>query len=217
MRKYLKDLLYVFFEDEFCQDMDISNLFSDFSKTSYDDNNKEIFIDSNDRCIDFDKVKEYYFKKHNTKHKTIHERKNHGEKYIYMREYSSNDAVKVFNDMDYFIEFKNQDKPRMSKIYGKIKDSLLIYMDIFDENLSYTRENLGYILVYNPKKDINDKSGLGQYKEYDKIQNKIKYLAKERVDKFGLKSNLEDFYFKDVIVLSKDDFEKKLSNTYNIP
>lgn len=134
-----------------------------------------------------------------------------------MREYSSNDAVKVFNDMDYFIEFKNQDKPKMSKIYGKVKDSLLIYMDIFDENLSYTRENLGYILVYNPKKDINDKSGLGQYKEYDKIQNKIKYLAKERVDKFGLKSNLEDFYFKDVIVLSKDDFEKKLSNTYNIP
>lgn len=216
MRKYLKDLLYDFFEGEFCQDMDISNLFSDFSKTSYDDNNKEIFIDSNDRCIDFDKVKEYYFKKHNTKHQIIHERKNHGSKYIYMREYSSNDAVKVFNGMDYFIEFKNQDKPKMSKIYGKIKDSLLIYMDIFDENLSYARENLGYILVYNPNKDTNDKSGLGQYKEYDKIQSKIKSLAKERVDKFGLKSNLEEFYFKDVIVLSKDDFEKKLSNTNNI-
>lgn len=216
MRKYLKDHLYDFFEDEFCQDMDISNLFSDFSKTSYDDNNKEIFIDSNDRCIDFDKVKEYYFKKHNTKHKTIHERKNHGDKYIYMREYSSNDAVKVFNGMDYFIEFKNQDKPKMSKIYGKIKDSLLIYMDIFDENLSYTRENLGYILVYNPKKDINDKSGLGQYKEYDKLQDKIKYLAKERVDKFGLKSNLEEFYFKDVIVLSKDEFETELTKTSNI-
>ena len=69
---------------------------------------------------------------------------------------------------------------------------------------------------YNPKKDINDKSGLGQYNEYDKLQDKIKYLAKERVDKFGLKSNLEEFYFKYVIVLSKDDFEKKLSNTYNI-
>lgn len=217
MRKYLKNLLYDFFDDEFCKDMDISNLFSDFSKTSYDDNNKEIFIDSNDKCIDFDKVKEYYFKKHNTKHQIIHERKNHGSKFIYMREYTSNDAVKVFNGMDYFIEFKNQDKPKMSKIYGKIKDSLLIYMDIFDENLSYTRENLGYILVYNPNKDTNDKIGLGQYKEYDKIQNKIKYWAKERVDKFGLKSNLEEFYFKDVIVLSKDDFEKKLSNTYNIP
>lgn len=217
MRKYLKNLLYDFFDDEFCKDMDISNLFSDFSKTSYDDNNKEIFIDSNDKCIDFDKVKEYYFKKHNTKHQIIHERKNHGSKFIYMREYTSNDAVKVFNGMDYFIEFKNQDKPKMSKIYGKIKDSLLIYMDIFDENLSYTRENLGYILVYNPNKDTNDKIGLGQYKEYDKIQNKIKYWAKERVDKFGLKSNLEEFYFKDIIVLSKDDFEKKLSNTYNIP
>lgn len=211
MRKYLKNLLYEFFDDEFCKDMDISNLFSDFSKTSYDDNNKEIFIDSNDRCIDFDKVKEYYFKKHNTKHQIIHERKNHGSKYIYMREYSSNDAVKVFNGMDYFIEFKNQDKPKMSKIYSKIKDSLLIYMDIFDENLSYTRENLGYILVYNPKKDINDKSGLGQYEEYDKLQNKFKSLAKEKVDKFGLKSNLEEFYFKDVIVLSKNEFERKIN------
>lgn len=208
MRKYLKDLVYDFFGDEFCKDMDISNLFSDFSKTSYDDNGGEIFIDSNDRCIDFDKVKEYYFKKHNTKHQIIHERKNHGSKYIYLKEYSSNDAVKVFNGMDYFIEFKNQDKPKMSKIYGKIKDSLLIYMDIFDENLSYTRENLGYILVYNPKKDINDKSGLGQYKVFDKFQDKIKALAEERVDKFGLKSNLEEFYFKDVIVLSKDDLKR---------
>lgn len=217
MRKYLKDLLYDFFDDEFCQDMDVSSLFSDFSKTSYDDNNREIFIDSNDKCIDFDKVKEYYFKKHNTKHQIIHERENHGSKYIYMREYSSNDAVKVFNDMDYFIEFKNQNNPERNKIYGKIKDSLLIYMDIFDENLSYTRENLGYILVYNPNKDKNDKDGLGQYKEYDNIQEKIKSLAKEKVDKFCLKSNLEEFYFKDVIVLSKDDFEKKLSNTYNIP
>lgn len=208
MRKYLKDLVYDFFDDEFCKDMDISNLFSDFSKTSYDDNGGEIFIDSNDRCIDFDKVKEYYFKKHNTKHQIIHERKNHGSKYINLKEYSSNDAVKVFNGMDYFIEFKNQDKPKMSKIYGKIKDSLLIYMDIFDENLSYTRENLGYILVYNPNKDTNDKSGLGQYKVFDKFQDKIKALAEERVDKFGLKSNLEEFYFKDVIVLSKDDLKR---------
>ncbi|WP_195216195.1 hypothetical protein [Anaerococcus vaginalis] len=217
MRKYLKDLVYDFFGDEFCQNIDVSSVFSDFSHTSYDDNDGEIFIDSNDKCIDFDKVKEYYFKKHNTKHQKIHERKNHGSKYIYLKEYSSNDAVKVFNGMDYFIEFKNQDKPKMSKIYGKIKDSLLIYMDIFDENLSYTRENLGYILVYNPNKDKNDKSGLGQYEEYDKLQNKIKSLAKRKVDKFGLKSNLEEFYFKDVIVLSKDNFEKKLSKTYNIP
>lgn len=211
MRKYLKDLVYDFFDDEFCQNIDVSSLFSDFSKTSYDDNNREIFIDSNDKCIDFDKVKEYYFKKHNTKHQLIHKRNNYGNKYIYMREYSSNDAVKVFNDMDYFIEFKNQDKPKMSKIYGKIKDSLLIYMDIFDENLSYTRENLGYILVYNPNKDKNDKSGLGQYKEYDKIQSKIKAMAEEKVDKFGLKSNLEEFYFKDVIVLSKNEFERKIN------
>lgn len=217
MRKYLKNLVYDFFDDEFCQNIDVSSVFSDFSHTSYDDNDGKIFIDSNDKCIDFDKVKEYYFKKHNTKYQKIHERKNHGEKYIYMREYSSNDAVKIFNDMDYFIQFKNQNKPKINKIYSKIKDSLLIYMDIFDENLSYARENLGYILVYNPNKDTNDKSGLGQYKEYDKIQNKIKYLAKESVDKFGLKSNLEEFYFKDVIVLSKDDFENKLSKTYNIP
>lgn len=211
MRKYLKDLVYDFFGDEFCQNIDISRLFSDFSHTSYDDNGGEIFIDSNDKCIDFDKVKEYYFKKHNNKHKLIHERNNYENKYFYMKEYSSNDAVKVFNDMDYFIEFKNQNKPEKNKIYGKIKDSLLIYMDIFDENLSYTRENLGYILVYNPKKDINDKSGLGQYEEYDKLQNKIKSLAKRKVDKFSLKSNLEEFYFKDVIVLSKNEFERKIN------
>lgn len=211
MRKYLKDLVYDFFDDEFCQNIDVSSVFSNFSHTSYDDNNGEIFIDSNDKCIDFDKVKEYYFKKHNTKHQLIHERNNYENKYYYMREYSSNDAVKVFNDMDYFIEFKNQNKPKINIIYSKIKDSLLIYMDIFDENLSYTRENLGYILVYNPKKDINDKSGLGQYEEYDKLQNKIESLAKRKVDKFGLKSNLEEFYFKDVIVLSKNEFERKIN------
>ena len=50
--------------------------------------------------------------------------------------------------MVYFVEFKNSMDPRKKELYGKIRDSMLVYLDIIDEKLSYARENVGYILVF---------------------------------------------------------------------
>ncbi|WP_282929470.1 hypothetical protein [Anaerococcus sp. Marseille-Q7828] len=207
-RIYLEDVIVDFFDYEYCRDFDLVEIFSDYSRTSYDDNASVSLIDSNEACFDFDKIKEFYIQKHNKKHKLISNRKNPGAKFTFLRDYSSNDAIKKIDGMDFFVEFKNEASPKKNKIESKIRESMLIYLDIMDVKISYTRENLGYILVYNPSKSNKDTNVVGQHKNFDIIQGKIKSFAKEKVDKFGLVSNYEDFYFKEVKVLSKEEFTR---------
>ena len=90
-------------------------------------------------------------------------------------------------------------------MYGKIRDSLLIYLDILDEKLSVVRENLGYILVY--KKNI----------EYYKITRKIKKLAKDDTSKAGrdvcdIRKNCTGLYFNDVQFMGPQEFLNALNN-----
>lgn len=54
----------------------------------------------------------------------------------------------------YMIEFKNRNmKSEKSRVKIKIRDSLLIFCDIVKENISFTRENMDFILVYNEEKN----------------------------------------------------------------
>ena len=54
----------------------------------------------------------------------------------------------------YMIEFKNGNmKSEKSRVKIKIRDSLLIFCDIVKENISFTRENMDFILVYNEEKN----------------------------------------------------------------
>lgn len=204
-RKHLVDILSDFFGSDIKSSEDYRKIFSNLKTTSYDDNGKVPLIESEKNCLDFDKVKTVYFKEHGKKHKELNELKYPGYPYTKMNEFCSNDAVAIFDKMDYFIEFKN--KPdldnKKDRITEKIKDSILIYLDILDEKLSYTRENLGYILVYNPSKSD---------KEIDKINAVIKRYGQQEIDKFGLRSNYEDFYFKRVRIMSKEAFEELLNS-----
>ena len=145
------------------------------------------FIESSYKGINFDKVKEEYCKKHKTK------------------DSQSNDSVFSFNGQDYFVEFKNTENPIAKGLYGKIRDSLLIYLDILDEKLSVVKENLGYILVY--KKNI----------EYYKITSKIKKLAKDDASKAGrdvcdIRKNCTGLYFNDVQFMGPQEFLNALNN-----
>ncbi|OFK81527.1 hypothetical protein HMPREF2800_07280 [Anaerosphaera sp. HMSC064C01] len=145
------------------------------------------FIESSYKGINFDKVKEEYCKKHKIK------------------DSQSNDSVISFNGQDYFVEFKSTENPKSKDLYGKIRDSLLIYIDIIDEKLSIVRENLGYILVY--KKNI----------EYYKFSNKIKNLAKDNNsnahrDVCNIKKACTGVYFNDVQFMSPQEFINALKN-----
>lgn len=96
------------------------------------------------KAINFDKVKEEYAKAHSL---STHPK--------------SNDALYVAKgETDVFIEFKNGyiDNGKVKEIKEKIYDSLLLLNDIIDQNISYTRKHLNYILVYNDSKNAEDAS-----------------------------------------------------------
>ena len=107
------------------------------------------FVESNFKGINFDKVTAQYFI-NNRVGDAEGEKKNKGS-----YPSKSNDSVVEYNNMDYFVEFKNSMYPKKKKLYGKIRDSMLVYLDIMDEKLSYARENVGYILVFQKHEGFN--------------------------------------------------------------
>ena len=193
MRRFHKCVIE-YFDDEYSRDIDIDEINSNFKESSYDDDNDISLIESEEECINFDELTKLYFERHNNLHKFLNSKKYPKSHFTEMHQYKSNDAIWSYGGIQYFIEFKNTSKPNGKEIYSKIKDSLLIYLEIMDESISVSKEKLGYILVYNPD-------------SYDKIQSTVKSFANQKIDKFGLRANLEDFYFKKVMTLSKEEFE----------
>lgn len=149
-------------------------------------NQKAPFINSSYKGINFDKVKEEYCKKHKTK------------------ESQSNDSIFTLNGQDYFVEFKDTEELDGKDLHRKIRDSLLIYLDIIDEKLSIARESLGYILVY--KKNM----------EYYNVKRKIKNLAdhkdKGERDVCSIRKNCLGLYFNDVKFMGPQEFLDALEN-----
>ena len=215
-RKHLIDLIEGYFSECIKSSDKYRKIFSNIKQTSYDEDAKFYLSNSEESCINFDKLKEVYFMEHNYRYRKLSETKYPGYPYTQLDEYCSNDAVAIFDDMDYFIEFKNKavlinknnnkKNKNNDRIKEKIKDSVLIYLDIFDEKLSYTRKNLGYILVYNPTKSEQ---------VIDSINAMIKKYGQKEIDKFGLRANYEDFYFKRVRIMSKEAFEEFLDDRVN--
>jgi hypothetical protein len=120
---------------------------STLKDTSYDEDNKVYMVDCELEVCSFDDVKEWYVKnriplvKPNPK---------------------SNDALFFDKEEGFFIEFKNGkiNNAVNFELNKKIYNSLLMLFDLeyVDSNgrevdsISYTRENMNYILVYNEEK-----------------------------------------------------------------
>lgn len=159
----------------------------------------EYMTESQVGVINFDKVKEAYAKEKGLK--------NHPK---------SNDALYVQQgDIDTFIEFKNgyMEKGKGPELKEKIYDSLLILMDIIDENISYTREHLNYILVYNGVKNsdnenINPKTTMQDSPAREEISKSVFRLAQERKILFGLE-RFKGYCFKEVATYTKEEFEQE--------
>lgn len=112
--------------------------------TSHDINNNEYMTYSTYPAIDFDEVKNSYILSNST---------------ISTSNMRSNDSLIILDQINgkfLFIEFKNgaiQSSIQKEKIRSKITESLLILNDIIDENLTFDRKNINYILVYNQSKN----------------------------------------------------------------
>ena len=159
----------------------------------------EYMTESQVGVINFDKIKEAYAKEKGLK--------NHPK---------SNDALYIQQGgIDIFIEFKNgyMEKRKGPELKEKIYDSLLILTDIIGESISYTREHLNYILVYNEVKNldnenINPKTKMQDSPAREEISKSIFKLAKDRKIGFGL-DKFKGYCFKEVATYTQAEFEQE--------
>ena len=124
----------------------------------------------------------------------------------------SNDALYVDADKKYYlVEFKNgkMNKLKIYNVQNKIYDSLLIFCDIVNQNISFCRENVSFILVYN-----EGKNPLEEGKQENPRVAIGKYFSAKANKKF-IRFDLEKFrtlYFKDVDTFTEKEFEEKFIN-----
>lgn len=183
--------------------------FTTLKETSKNDANKKnilYMVESEFPVIDFDKVKERYVSNLNL-----------------MDTPKSNDALLEFNEKLYFIEFK--DGNIKSEIYGvrrKIYESLLIFCDIVGKNISFTRKNINYILVYNKEKSKEyikeimekrkresstlSKKEMNESLAFDRFIDIMGDLSKKKIDIFGLEKQFKNIYFQEVYTYDKQEF-----------
>lgn len=179
----------------------INNInFSDsFFKNAIDTFEKasDCMVSYNDNVIDFDKVKIAYC-----------------EKYGSSQEASQSVDVLVHNKNNniVFIEFKNgklNGKYKKSRLKSKLRDSILIFNEINRLDLSFTRKNMEYILVYNYEKNKN--SVEEQQKSANEglrtIQQTLAKKARQEFVYFGLEL-LKNVFVLDVHTYTKEEFDK---------
>ena len=168
-----------------------------FKETSYDKDGKEprYMTNSEIQVINFDKVKNWYIK----------------DMFLSSTP-CSNDALYIGKDNKiFFVEFKNgaleKNKKMIFNVYNKIYDSLLIFNDIVHQNISFCRENLYFILVYNESKNSYEECETKQ-EDIPKamISKFIHNKAKKKFVRFGL-DKFEKIYFKEVFTYTESEFE----------
>lgn len=136
---------------------------------------------------------------------------------------SSNDAL--FDDGKgslVFVEFKNGfiNRKKILEIWKKIYDSMLIFTDITSTGISYTREHMNYILVYNETvnqdNDIDENlkkkcnTTVQPSPSFDAFAKNVGKYANEEYVCFGLKM-FQNYCFKEVHTYTKSEFDTYLS------
>lgn len=135
----------------------------------------------------------------------------------------SNDAL--FDDGKgflVFVEFKNgfMDRPKQFAVRKKVYDSALIFTDITSKGISYMRNHMKYILVYNETanqgnnsdKDLKEKqkTAVQQSPAFDAFAKNVGRYANEEYVCFGLKI-FQNYCFKEVHTYTEAEFDAYLS------
>lgn len=147
-------------------------------------------------AVDFDKVKRKYTNQLGLSEESA----------------ASADALLPSDHGAVFVEFKNG-KVNNRNVKDKIRDSILILCDILNKTISYTREHIDFIVVYNQQKNP-----LPNQMKKQKIQESV---SREEIGKFFSQKANQEFilfdlekykgmYFRDVHTYSKQEFEKYL-------
>ena len=133
----------------------------------------------------------------------------------------SNDALCENNGNERltFIEFKNG-KIKSYELDQKIYDSLLVFTDIINEGISFTREEMDYILVYNEEKnppdntEDRDKNHINDSESRCDIARILSEKGGKEFIRFGL-NKFKGYSFKDVHTYTKNEFDEKFVKLQN--
>lgn len=170
-----------------------------FREMSYDGTDNVSMIDCNQIGYNFDKVKTHY-----ANSLSLSEEVAQSVDTLYFSQ-KINKYV--------FVEFKNGlMKNARADVKNKLKDSLLIFCDILRVNISFTRRNALFILVYNEEKNVkrNKMETSDEYSK-DEMKKHIFSLAKEHEILFGFEK-YRRLYFCDVYTCSKSEFNNVLND-----
>lgn len=151
---------------------------------SYDRANKEYMTNSSISVVDFDLVAKNYERRWKLVGNCP----------------SSADALYFDDNHQILIEFKNGEvnSNQIKSIKKKIRDSILMFCDITNTNMNYTRKYLSFILVYNEVK-----------RPKDLIKSHFLQKGNENFIRFGL-SVFKGSHFKDIATLSGSEFQQFL-------
>ena len=113
----------------------------------------------------------------------------------------SNDAIYLFNNLVYFIEFKNGTADKFN-LKGKIYDSLLVLVEIGKElncdSPELWRDKLIYVLVQEESNQPRDKA-------IKKVREPIMKRSNIPYDPYDL-FHMKGLFFKDMYLLSTEEF-----------
>ena len=196
---------------------------------SYDSDEKEYMCDSTLYVFNFDELKDWYVANCSMNVTQVP---------------CSVDALWLDEEHIVFVEFKNGKigPTENNEIIFKVYDSLLLVLDDkidlswcrseFSRNISYTREHMDYILVYNAEKydekhpTPQTRKGVSRQEDRDavtesarkkpqssnsrtKINKMIRALGNRPLVLFGV-DRFKGYLFRQVYTLNQDEFQKYL-------
>lgn len=165
---------------------------SNWSITSCDTSNNCIVYEDKSEVLNFDAVEDCYY--------------NNLPNDLHAKKIRTADALALSTDSNslYMVEFKNG-KYSQGEISEKMLDSLLLYSDITDENMSQFREKLIFILVYNADKISLRPRGISISPSQKKIENTVSAFANSDPILFKL-GKYKGVYFKNIYTYTEEKF-----------
>ena len=142
---------------------------------------------------------------------------------------SADALVKCDADSYALVEFKNGrlNGRRMHEVHQKALDSLLILGDLLKTTISWSREHLDYVLVYNEAKnatglseDDDPSRGVQSSRSRRDIVRATSRLGlgdrsrRSSVAEFGLGRKLRNYCFREVRTYTERDFQRELVSSW---
>lgn len=170
------------------------------SKDDRDKKNVQYMTEIKDMVYDYDEIKNQYIK--NMK--------------LSNTPYSNDTLLQRGKDW-YFIEFKNGDIDNRinAEIKMKLYDSLLMLLDLLEETISFSRQHVNYILVYN-ENIVHKSTKFRNELNISEIQpsgfrnfftSALNQKAKNKKALFDLE-RYKKLYFKEVYTVPKGQFDR---------